>query len=320
MQLPMRNPGGAGPLMSQPFRRTRRRKAHSAHAKLFGSGELNPKVRCSVIVAHPADEVVGAGCLISKLADVTVLHVTDGAPRDMQDVKAAGFEERSKYAQARKQECLSALALANVAEDRVVDFEVPDQCAPQYLADLTKRITAFLRQSSADIVVTHPYEGAHPDHDATAFATHAALRLMEQNGFKPPVLFEMALHPSTDFKAKVPEFLPGAEGDTTTLLLDQRAQELKQRMFACFQTQRESLEVSPIGPEKFRPPPTYDFSAPPQHGKLYYENFEWALRSNEWQSLACKALADLFPAAQVSSRSATDPRAPGDHAESLSTT
>jgi LmbE family N-acetylglucosaminyl deacetylase len=284
--------------MSQPFRRTRRRKAHSAHAKLFGSGELNPAVRCSVIVAHPADEVVGAGCLISKLADVTVLHVTDGAPRDMQDAKASGFKERSEYAQARKQECLSALALANVPKHRVIDFEVVDQCAPQYLADLAKRIAAFLQQSSADIVVTHPYEGAHPDHDATAFSTHAALRLMEQNGFRPPVLFEMALHPSTDFKAKVPEFLPGSEGETTTLLLDEKAQELKQRMFACFETQRECLEVSPFGPERFRQPAPYDFSVPPQYGKLYYENFDWALGRNEWQSLACKALADLFPAPQ----------------------
>src|SRR2546423_10790597 len=129
--------------MPQPFRPTRRRKAHSAHARLFGSGELNPSMRCSVIVAHPADEVVGAGCLISKLSDVTILHVTDGAPCDMRDAKAAGFKKRSEYAQARKQECLSALALANVPQERVIDFEVTDHCAPQYLADLTKRIATF---------------------------------------------------------------------------------------------------------------------------------------------------------------------------------
>jgi hypothetical protein len=118
---------------------------------------------------------------------------------------------------------------------------------------------------------------------------------MKQNGFRPPVLFEMALHPSTDFKAKLPEFLPGSERETTTLLLDERALKLKQRMFACLATQRESLEVSPVGPEKFRQPLTYDFSAPPQDGKLHYENFDWAPRRDEWQSLARKALADLFP-------------------------
>jgi LmbE family N-acetylglucosaminyl deacetylase len=281
--------------MTQPFQPAKRKKIRSAHARLFGSGDLTRGIRCSVIVAHPADEVVGAGCLISKLVDVTILHVTDGAPGDMQDAKAAGFEERSEYAQARRDECLAALAIAHVPEDRVVEFSITDHCAAQCLADLTKKIATFLQQSETDIVVTHPYEGGHPDHDATAFATHAALRLMKQNGFRPPVLFEMALHPSEDFKAKVSEFLPDSERETTTLLLDERAQTLKQRMFACFETQRESLDLSPVGPEKFRQPSTYDFSAPPRNGKLHYENFDWAPSSREWQSLACEALADLFP-------------------------
>jgi LmbE family N-acetylglucosaminyl deacetylase len=253
-------------------------------------------MHCSVIVAHPADEVVGAGCLISKLVDVAILHITDGAPSDMQDALAAGFKVRDDYAQARRQECLAALAMANVPADQVVDFAITDHCAANCLADLTKKISVFLQQSAADIVVTHPYEGGHPDHDATAFATHAALRLMKQNGFRPPALFEMALHPSTDFKAKLLEFLPGSEREMTTLLLDERAQKLKRRMFACFHTQRESLDASPLGPEKFRQASSYDFSAPPQDGKLYYENFDWAPRRYEWQSLACKALADLFPA------------------------
>ena len=280
--------------MTQPIRPTKR-KRRSAHARLFGTGDLTRTMRCAMIVAHPADEVVGAGCLISKLVDVTVLHVTDGAPCDMEDAEAAGFQERAEYAEARKRECISALAIANVPRNRVVDLEVPDHCASNYLADLTKRITTFLQESAADIVVTHPYEGGHPDHDATAFATHAALRLMKQNGLKPPALFEMALHPSEDFKAKVPEFLPGSERETTTLLLDERATKLKRQMFACFETQRPSLAVSPFGPEKFRQPLPYDFTTPPHGGKLYYENFNWAPRSDEWQTLASKALADLFP-------------------------
>lgn len=281
--------------MTQPLKQRRQRTPRSPHAKLFGTGDLNRIMKCSVIVAHPADEIVGAGCLISKLVDVTVLHVTDGAPGDMQDAKAAGFNQREEYAEARKQECISALAMANVPEERIVDFKVPDHCASNYLADLTKRITTFLQLSGADIVVTHPYEGGHPDHDATAFATHAALRLMKQNGFRAPVLFEMALHPSKDGKAKVPEFLPGTEGETTTLLLDERATDLKQRMFACFESQRGSLDVSPFGPEKFRQPAAYDFTTPPQEGKLHYENFAWAPKWDEWQSLARQGLADLFP-------------------------
>ncbi|MEK6282580.1 MAG: PIG-L family deacetylase [Acidobacteriota bacterium] len=281
--------------MTQPIKPARRKRNRSPHTRLFGTGDLNPTTRCVVIVAHPADEIVGAGCLISKLVDVSVLHVTNGAPQDLPDATAAGFKNPSEYARARKQECLSALAIANVPEDRVVDLNVPDHFASHCLADLTKRIAAFLQQSEADIVVTHPYEGGHPDHDASAFATHAALRLMTENGLKPPVVFEMALHPSSDFIAKVPEFLPGSGGETTTLLLDERSVELKRRMFECFETQRKSLQVSPVGPERFRKPSTYNFTAPPNGGKLHYENFDWAPSGKEWRSLASKALEDLFP-------------------------
>jgi N-acetylglucosamine malate deacetylase 2 len=283
--------------MTQPIKPTPRHRTSSPHARLFGTGSLTRGMRCSVIVAHAADEIVGAGCLISKLVEVTVLHVTDGAPCDMHDARAAGFEKRTDYAAARRAECVAALALAQVPEDRVIEFAITDQCAAACLGDLTRRITTFLQQSEADIVVTHPYEGGHPDHDATAFATHAALRLMQESGFQPPVLFEMALHPSDDFKARVPEFLPGGESETTTLLLDERARKLKQRMLACFETQRASLAISPIGAEKFRQPLNYDFSLPPQEGRLHYEKFSWALRSHEWQALAGAALATLFPAA-----------------------
>lgn len=281
--------------MTQPLKPARRKRNRSAHARLFGTGDLNPTTRCSVIVAHPADEIFGAGCLISKLVDVTILHVTDGAALDVTEAKTAGFNGPSEYAEARKKECLSALAIANVPEDRVVDFGITDHCASEYLSDLTRKITTFLQQSRADIVVTHPYEGGHPDHDATAFATHAAVRLMKQNGFSPPVLFEMALHPSRDGIGRVADFLPGSEGETTTLLLDERATELKQRMFACLESQRQSLDASRPGHEKFRKPAVYDFTVPPQPGKLHYEIFDWAPRSGDWQLLACSALGDLFP-------------------------
>jgi len=273
------------------------RKSRSEHARLFGTSDPTRQPRCSVIVAHPDDEIVGAGCLISRLAKITVLHITDGAPPDMQDAQVAGFERPSDYARTRRQECISALALANVPQEKIVDFGVADRQAPHYLAALAKRITTFLQQSSPDLVLTHAYEGGHPDHDAAAFATHAAARLMRQNGIKPPVLFEMALHPSMDGKLKVPEFLPNPAREITTLVLDTEARDLKCRMYDCFATQREVLKASPIGPEKFRQPPCYDFRRPPHRGKLHYENFDCALTGEQWQSLACRALDNLFPAA-----------------------
>lgn len=272
-----------------------KRRRRSAHTSLFGTQELAPHSRCSLIVAHPDDEVIGAGALISKLDDVSVVHLTDGSPLNIRVAKEAGFEHQEDYAEARRRECVSALALANVQPDRITELAGIDYYAPFFLSDLAKKITTFLQQTAPDIVITHPYEGGHPDHDSAAFATNAAVRLLERNGFAPPSVFEMALHPSQDGRERVLDFLPSAGRETTTLTLDAKAYALKRRMFECFATQRESLKSNPLGPEKFRRPPAYDFLAAPQLGKLNYENFHGGITRDEWLALARQGWTDLFP-------------------------
>lgn len=271
-----------------------KRTSRSAYTSLFGTRGLAPQSRCSVIVAHPDDEVIGAGALISKLNDVSIVHLTDGAPLNSRVSEEAGFDHPADYAEARRRECLSALAVANVQADRIVELAGIDYYAPHFLSDLAKRITTFLQQTAPDIVITQPYEGGHPDHDSAAFATHAAVRLLERNGFAPPTVFELALHPSKDGRARVLDFLPSAGRETTTLILDQEACDLKRRMFECFATQREALKLNPLGPEKFRRPPAYDFMMPPHLGKFNYEDFHSGITRDEWLALARQAWSDLF--------------------------
>lgn len=279
--------------MTQPFKPSPRRRPRSARAKLFGSGQLERAVHCAVIVAHPADEVIGAGCLISKLAEVSVLHITDGAPPDDETAQQWGFSDRQTYKEQRREETAAALALANVKQ--IIELHLENQTAAHCLADLTKKITGFLQQTGADIVVTHPYEGGHPDHDATAFATHTATRLMRSNGMRPPDLFEMALRPDDEGRGRCCDFLTSPNQETTTLVPDECSIELKQKMYELLATQRESLKASVLGPEKFRQPQKYDFTMPPHEGKLHYERLNCNVSSEQWHSLACEALKELFP-------------------------
>ena len=269
------------------------RKTRSAHTNLFGPPELARHSRYAVIVAHPDDEVIGAGGLISRLQNVTVLHVTDGVPGNGH-IAEAGFALRSEYAKARRNECRSALALANVSEDRIIDLGIVDHQASHYLADLTRKVASFLQQTAPDVVLTHPFEGGHPDHDATAFATHAALRLLLRSGFQTPTVFEIALHPGRGGK-RVLDFLPSDATEVTTLMLDKKARDLKRRMFECFQTQAEVLQKNPVGPERFRRPPQYDFASPPNVTNSTYEECSRGANADEWQSLVRQAWSDLFP-------------------------
>lgn len=266
----------------------------SAHADLFGSRELARQTRCVVIVAHPDDDVVGAGGLISRLDDVTVLHITDGVPKHGPSSKATSAE-CFESAPASRLESRTALALANVPPEQIVEFGLSTEQAPFELADLTRRIAAFLMRIAPDIVLTNPYEGGDPDHDATAFATHAALRLMREKGFEPPSIFEIGMYPTPEGNKRVLDFLPSEAAEVTTLLLDKKARDLKRQMFACFSTRPDLLRENSFGRERFRKPPRYNLSAPPNGGKLNYERVAPGVDCVEWQELVRKAWSELFP-------------------------
>jgi LmbE family N-acetylglucosaminyl deacetylase len=251
-----------------------------------------------VIVAHPNDEVIGAGGLISRLRDVTVLHVTDGVS-DNNHPAGPNFQREETARQLRK-ECGTALALANVNDERIVGFGVPWRQAPLHLTELTRRIAAFLKQTEPDIVLTHPYEGGHPDHDATAFATHAALHLLRRNGFTPPSVFEIALHPARDGKSRVLDFLPNDAAEITTLLLDKKTRELKRQMFECLADQPALQRENSFARERFRRPPRYNFEAPPNGGNVIYQELTRGLDSSKWSTLVSDAWSNLFPDESVS--------------------
>ena len=273
-----------------------RRIKRSAHSELFGSRELTRNIRCAVIVAHPDDEVVGAGGLISRLKDVTVVHVMDSAPSN-------GFANESLYsdrpddARARRQKCREALALANVSSEHIFDFGIKNHHTPATLADLARRVASFLQHVAPDVVLTHPYEGGHPDHDATAFATHAAVRLLRRKGFRPPVVFEIALRPSRDGKRRVLDFLKSDAAEITTLLLDKKTREIKRNMFACLPALAQINRDTAFARERFRRPPRYNFAS--AKGDMVLSGEAVGSSAFKWQSLVKEAWSCLFPPDQA---------------------
>jgi N-acetylglucosamine malate deacetylase 2 len=246
-----------------------------------------------VIVAHPDDEIIGAGAGLSSLNGVTVIHVTNGAPRDLDYALRACFATGDEYAGARREECLSALGLAGVAPEQVRELEFADQEAIFNLIPITRRLVEILRELGPEAVLTHSYEGGHPDHDATAFAVHTALRLLEGEFTRPPEVLELTSYYSCGGRMVTSDFLPFRGFGVRTFRLSKEARELKQRMFDCFVTQREVLRWFPIGVERYRAAPPYDFTRPPHEGRLHYEYFNWGIRGARWRTLAHEAISRL---------------------------
>src|SRR3569832_1209202 len=134
------------------------------------------RARTLVVVAHPDDEVVGAGSRLSRLRDAWFVYVTDGAPRNGHDAARHGLDVEG-YCERRRAVRVAALALCGIGQGRILDLDCPDQEAALQLPALSRTLAGFIAAQRIEAIVTQPYEGGHPDHDATAFAVHAATRL-----------------------------------------------------------------------------------------------------------------------------------------------
>ena len=247
-----------------------------------------------VVVAHPDDEVIGIGSVLARLSEFGIVTVTDGAPRDGRAAKAAGFDSAKSYGDARRREAAAALARHGRKAKLVENFGYPDQRAIDNVVPIVRRLMQLMRAHDFKYVVTHPYEGGHPDHDATALAVHAACLLLREAGLEAPVPVEMTSYHLADGKMTHGRFLPHPDaGPVETFVLDPQERDLKHRMFACHETQRAALEEFPLDAERFRSAPPYNFLDPPHAGRLAYEVFMWNADGAVWRRSAARALRRL---------------------------
>lgn len=246
-----------------------------------------------VIVAHPDDEVVGAGARLPRLKQAVFAHVTDGAPRDGRDAALHGFATAQEYAGARQRELEAALTLAGISQSQTRALGFADQEASLHLAALARRVMALMREIRPEVVLTQPYEGGHPDHDATAFAVHAARKLLPMKGVHPPVVLEMTAYHNSSGGIRPGVFLPAEGADTVTLDLSEVERDFKRKLLECFPTQQGTLQYFPVWTERFRIAPAYNFTQPPHTGTLFYEMYPWGMTGDRFRALAQEAMKEL---------------------------
>lgn len=242
----------------------------------------------AVVVAHPDDETLGLGAQLGRMPGVTIVHVTDGAPRSGPDTTRRGFASAEDYARARWLELERAMAVQDVPVDALVGLGVADQDACNNLAPLTRRLADLIEERGFKVILTHSYEGGHPDHDATAFAVAEAARRL---GERAPLVVEMPFYRSGPDGLLPQSFPPDPAAPALTLWLTDKERDRKRRMYEAHASQAEVLAGFPIAVERFRVAPVHDFDALPNGGALHYERYDWGLTGERWLTLVAEARA-----------------------------
>jgi N-acetylglucosamine malate deacetylase 2 len=249
----------------------------------------DPSLRILLLAAHPDDETIGASVLLSRFPQSSVAFLTDGAPRDTGLWSAGVNGSREAYAETRRQEAFHALGVSGMSRHKVFWLGAVDQEAAFEISMLAERFANVITEMRPEIVITHAYEGGHPDHDSAAVVAGIAISSLDTS----PLLLEMTSYHAREGRCITGEFLYSGSLPEIRLEFSHADRQRKRQMMDAYASQRLVLENFPIDCERLRLAPDYNFSEPPHSGKLWYECMGWPMNGVRWRELATSAVTAL---------------------------
>src|SRR5947209_2982607 len=185
-------------------------------ATLEAGNTPDASIRALMIAAHPDDETISASAVLGRLGERTVIYLTDGAPRDPQFRTPHVSGSREMYALVRAEEAASALALAGVPASRISFLNAVDQEAIGEVQRLVHEIVEVIQTREPQVILTHPYEGGHPDHDTAALVARLAVNELQRRRVALPTICEFTSYHASGGNRVSGEFLP-SNGDQNAI-------------------------------------------------------------------------------------------------------
>lgn len=233
--------------------------------------------RTLVVVAHPDDEAIGCGALLQRMRNPLVVFATDGAPRQAKWWQKYG--SREAYTELRRQEARQALSEVGISGPEFLSDDdsqpFPDQELFQRVPEAVAALIRLVERFRPQALLTHSYEGGHPDHDACCFVASVVARRCGLPAWEMPLYRRDA-----EGNVVQQQFIhPG--GGEVTIEASAVEQQRKQRMLEAYRSQQEVVAAFDSSIERLRPLHDYDFARPPHEGRLNYEEWGWEMTREE---------------------------------------
>jgi LmbE family N-acetylglucosaminyl deacetylase len=251
------------------------------------------RTRLAIVVAHPDDETLGFGAQLRHFQDATVIVVTNGAPRDNLDARVRGYSDWVRYARIRLREFHTAMSLAGINPESLIALSIPDKEAAFHLPAIARRIADFFHEKSIEVVVTHAFEGGHADHDATAFAVHAAIALRRRLHAVNCDIVEMPFYYWKNGVFTAQRFVEQDGEVQVEIHLDAEAIEFKRTMLLAYESQADVIRNFAHNVERFRVATQRDFSRQPGGSDCGYYRITPMINFDKWVKLASTAATEL---------------------------
>lgn len=206
-----------------------------------------------ILVAHPDDESIGCGGLVQRMREAAIFLCTDGAPHIPAVWIGKGFRTREAYAEARYKEIQDVIKLGKV-KHREFMTGVADQQLHEKLPIVLKYLSAHIDSEKPNAILTHAYEGGHPDHDCCSFLASIVSKRFSVPAYEMPFYWKSPAGPLVFQK-----FMNPSPNDFS-LDLSETEIIVKKKMFQAHRTQSAVLADFDLSREFFRLQPEYDYS------------------------------------------------------------
>lgn len=216
---------------------------------------LEGNKRILVLSPHQDDESLGLATFLQRMqGDKYIVYLTNGAPHKGYPIQKnkmfPPFSNPDEYAAVRKKEALKATRILEIPCANITFWDSVDSCLALDLEQRFDDLKGLINRINPDIILSPPYEGAHPDHDACAVLAKTINRTCAGK----VKCYEYALYNQVGGIPRFNDFMTDSDSEEYAIMASPEELRLKNLIIDCYISQKgDIVDRFPRDIERIRP-------------------------------------------------------------------